>query len=67
LKSNSIIKSISSGSSGTGGDEMVIQGDANDDLFGITPEKWPAEIDKDQWLLLKTLEFQNDNHGMFKI
>ncbi|KAL5235052.1 density-regulated protein isoform X1 [Acyrthosiphon pisum] len=34
------------GSSVTGEDEIVIQGDVKDDLFDIIPEKWP-EIDED--------------------
>lgn len=29
------------GSSVTGDDEIVIQGDVKDDLFEIIPEKWP--------------------------
>lgn len=29
------------GSSVTGGDEIVIQGDVKDDLFDLIPEKWP--------------------------
>jgi len=34
------------GSSVTGPDEIVIQGDVKDDLFDVLPEKW-AQIDKD--------------------
>ncbi|XP_065561925.1 density-regulated protein homolog [Artemia franciscana] len=34
------------GSSVTGDDEIVIQGDVKDDLFDILPEKW-SEIDED--------------------
>lgn len=34
------------GSSVTGPDEIVIQGDVKDDLFDLIPEKWP-EIDED--------------------
>jgi len=34
------------GSSVTGDDEIVIQGDVKDDLFDLLPEKWP-EIDED--------------------
>lgn len=34
------------GSSVTGPDEVVIQGDVKDDLFDLIPEKWP-EIDED--------------------
>lgn len=34
------------GSSVTGDDEIVIQGDVKDDLFDVIPEKWPA-IDED--------------------
>lgn len=34
------------GSSVTGEDEIVIQGDVKDDLFDVVPEKWP-EIDED--------------------
>lgn len=34
------------GSSVTGEDEIVIQGDVKDDLFDVIPEKWP-EIDED--------------------
>lgn len=34
------------GSSVTGDDEIVIQGDVKDDLFDYIPEKWP-EIDED--------------------
>lgn len=34
------------GSSVTGEDEIVIQGDVKDDLFDFIPEKWP-EIDED--------------------
>ncbi|KAL1110181.1 hypothetical protein AAG570_008258 [Ranatra chinensis] len=34
------------GSSVTGDDEIVIQGDVKDELFDIIPEKWP-EIDED--------------------
>jgi density-regulated protein DRP1 len=34
------------GSSVTGTDEIVIQGDVKDDLFDIITEKWP-EIDED--------------------
>lgn len=33
------------GSSVTGDDEIVIQGDVKDDLFSVIPEKWP-EIDE---------------------
>lgn len=29
------------GSSVTGEDEIVIQGDVKDDLFDVIPEKWP--------------------------
>lgn len=34
------------GSSVTGDDEIVIQGDVKDDLYDVIPEKWP-EIDED--------------------
>lgn len=34
------------GSSVTGDDEIVIQGDVKDDLFDVIPDKWP-EIDED--------------------
>ncbi|XP_066250398.1 density-regulated protein homolog [Euwallacea similis] len=34
------------GSSVTGDDEIVIQGDVKDDLFDVIPEKWP-EIEED--------------------
>jgi len=34
------------GSSVTGPDEIVIQGDVKDDLFDVLPEKWP-QIDED--------------------
>lgn len=34
------------GSSQTGDDEIVIQGDVKDDLFEVIPEKW-KEIDED--------------------
>ncbi|XP_030745322.1 density-regulated protein homolog [Sitophilus oryzae] len=34
------------GSSVTGDDEIVIQGDVKDDLFDVIPEKW-SEIDED--------------------
>jgi len=34
------------GSSVTGSDEIVIQGDVKDDLFDLITEKWP-EIDED--------------------
>lgn len=34
------------GSSVTGDDEIVIQGDVKDELFEIIPEKWP-EIDEE--------------------
>ncbi|XP_059092103.1 LOW QUALITY PROTEIN: density-regulated protein homolog [Tigriopus californicus] len=34
------------GSSITGDDEIVIQGDFKDDLFDVIPEKWP-EVDED--------------------
>ncbi|XP_059480346.1 density-regulated protein homolog [Neocloeon triangulifer] len=37
---------FSCGSSVTGVDEIVIQGDVKDELFDIIPEKWP-EIDED--------------------
>ncbi|XP_046396302.1 density-regulated protein homolog [Ischnura elegans] len=37
---------FSCGSSVTGDDEIVIQGDVKDELFYIIPEKWP-EIDED--------------------
>ncbi|CAB3372151.1 Hypothetical predicted protein [Cloeon dipterum] len=37
---------FSCGSSVTGDDEIVIQGDVKDELFDIIPEKWP-EIDED--------------------
>jgi density-regulated protein DRP1 len=33
------------GSSVTGDDEIVIQGDVKDELFDIIPEKWP-EVSK---------------------
>lgn len=32
------------GSSVTGDDEIVIQGDVKDDLFDVIPEKWPEVI-----------------------
>ena len=32
---------FSCGSSVTGDDEIVIQGDVKDDLFDVLPEKWP--------------------------
>lgn len=32
------------GSSVTGEDEIVIQGDVKDDLFDVIPEKWPEVI-----------------------
>lgn len=32
------------GSSVTGDDEIVIQGDVKDDLFEVIPEKWPQVI-----------------------
>ncbi|GAV08993.1 hypothetical protein RvY_18603-1 [Ramazzottius varieornatus] len=35
------------GSSLTGDDEIVIQGDVKDDLFDVIPEKWP-QVDEDQ-------------------
>ena len=34
------------GSSVTGSDEIVIQGDVKDDIFDLLTEKWP-EIDED--------------------
>lgn len=34
------------GSSVTGDDEIVIQGDVKDELLSVIPEKWP-EIDED--------------------
>jgi len=34
------------GSSVTGADEIVIQGDVKDDLFDLISEKWP-EVDED--------------------
>lgn len=34
------------GSSVTGDDEIVIQGDVKDELFDVIPEKW-SEIDED--------------------
>uniref|UniRef100_A0A914XPJ4 Density-regulated protein n=1 Tax=Plectus sambesii TaxID=2011161 RepID=A0A914XPJ4_9BILA len=34
------------GSSVTGADEIVIQGDVKDDLFDVIPEKWPV-VDED--------------------
>ncbi|CAG0896078.1 unnamed protein product [Darwinula stevensoni] len=37
---------FSCGSSVTGEDEIVIQGDVKDELFDILPEKWP-DIDED--------------------
>ncbi|KAF4528798.1 hypothetical protein B566_EDAN017040 [Ephemera danica] len=37
---------FSCGSSVTGDDEIVIQGDVKDELFDIIPEKWP-DIDED--------------------
>lgn len=35
------------GSSVTGEDEIVIQGDVKDELYDVIPEKWP-DIDEDQ-------------------
>lgn len=35
---------FSCGSSVTGDDEIVIQGDVSDDLFDFLPEKWPQVI-----------------------
>lgn len=35
---------FSCGSSVTGDDEIVIQGDVSDDLFEFLPEKWPQVI-----------------------
>lgn len=34
------------GSSVTGDDEIVIQGDVKDDLFDVIPEKWPEVKEK---------------------
>lgn len=34
------------GSSVTGDDEIVIQGDVKDELYDVIPEKWP-DIDED--------------------
>lgn len=34
------------GSSVTGPDEIVIQGDVKDDLFDVLPEKWPQVCDR---------------------
>ncbi|TRY70627.1 hypothetical protein TCAL_17289 [Tigriopus californicus] len=39
-------KKFACGSSITGDDEIVIQGDFKDDLFDVIPEKWP-EVDED--------------------
>lgn len=35
---------FSCGSSVTGEDELVIQGDVKDDLFDVIPEKWPQVL-----------------------
>lgn len=35
---------FSCGSSVTGDDEIVIQGDVKDDLFDLIPEKWPEVV-----------------------
>jgi len=35
------------GSSVTGDDEIVIQGDVKDELFDVLPEKWPDVVDED--------------------
>ncbi|VDO81700.1 unnamed protein product [Soboliphyme baturini] len=37
------------GSSVTGADEIVIQGDVKDDLFDLIPEKWPKVINVVVW------------------
>lgn len=37
---------FSCGSSVTGDDEIVIQGDVSDDLFDFLPEKWPQVVIK---------------------
>ena len=55
------------GSSVTGGDEIVIQGDVKDDLFDVIPEKWPQvplakrtfSPDENSDLQLDILMFQN--------
>lgn len=36
------------GSSVTGDDEIVIQGDVKDDLFDVIPEKWPQVYNEKQ-------------------
>lgn len=43
------------GSSVTGDDEIVIQGDVKDDLFDIIPEKWPEVIKSHTIFVLFTL------------
>lgn len=41
------------GSSLTGDDEIVIQGDVKDDLFDVIPEKWPQVCAMFQMFCLK--------------
>lgn len=47
---------FSCGSSVTGDDEIVIQGDVSDDLFDFLPEKWPQVIKKGQKLISSGLK-----------
>lgn len=47
---------FSCGSSVTGDDEIVIQGDVSDDLFDFLPEKWPQVIKKAQKLISSGLK-----------
>lgn len=39
------------GSSVTGDDEIVIQGDVKDDLFEVIPEKWP-QVSYAVWMII---------------
>ena len=43
------------GSSVTGDDEIVIQGDVKDDLFDVIPEKWPAVSELESNLVIYCL------------
>ena len=46
---------FSCGSSVTGEDEIVIQGDVKDELFDIIPEKWPDVSDPSLYASLNDL------------
>lgn len=59
---------FSCGSSVTGDDEIVIQGDVSDDLFDFLPEKWPQVIKNSTKInIIRINNFKNFKIWSFQI